>query len=75
MLILVCSNIEIYVTELSLAWRLWNQPDITAEFRVCISLSLWLESIAGCNAVKALNHCLCGAFDCSAFAVYLGRFF
>jgi hypothetical protein len=34
-----------------------------AAFRVCIPLNLWGESIAGRNVVKALNHCLCGAFD------------
>ena len=35
-----------------------------ATFRVCIPLNLWGESIAGRNAVKALNHCLSGVFDC-----------
>jgi hypothetical protein len=26
-----------------------------------------MVSIAGCNVVNALIHCMCGAFDCSAF--------
>ena len=30
------------------------------------------ESMAGCNAVKTLNHCLSGAFDCLRLTEMLG---
>jgi hypothetical protein len=30
------------------------------------------ESIAGRNVVNALNHCLCGAFDCLRLTEMLG---